>query len=124
METLRWWYYELKRLERLVRPEQSVKLFINVVGSFWLWRHGAKREMKIYLWPGSRGWYAPDFVFPHLMKAIEADDPTHKKRYTQDVARDHELKLKGWRVIRVTQDEMENHPARTRRRVRAFIKRG
>lgn len=123
MNTLRWWYYELKRLERLVWPEPSVKLLIDVVGVFWLWRHGAKREYRIKLWAGTPGWYATDIAFPHIYKALEADGSVHRGRQRQDVVRDHRLGELGWEVMRIDVDQLRKRPQAVRRSVRAFIKR-
>lgn len=122
MNELRWWYYEFKRLKRWWMPEQSVRKLVDAVGAFWLWRNGARREFRIRLWSGSAGWYAPDIAFPHLLKAIEADDPTHKKRVQEDRVRDFRLNEKGWQILHITQAELTANPRAVRRRVRRFIK--
>jgi very-short-patch-repair endonuclease len=122
MEKLRWWYYEYKRLMRLVRPEPSARALIDAVGGFWLWRQGARREFKIKLWAGGQGWYCVDLAIPDRRKAIEADGSVHAKRRQQDVVRDHRLSELGWAVLRIDDKETRRNPRAVRRRVRAFIK--
>lgn len=123
METMRWRYYEMKRLWRLyVDPEPSARRLMKVVGVFWLWRHGVKREYKIRLWKDSKGWYAVDFAAPHLQKAIEADGAIHAYTQQHDIVRDQRLTELGWQVIRVSDLEVRTNPRGVRRRVRRFLR--
>lgn len=122
MRKLRWWYYEYRRLRRLLQPEPSARALINAVGAFWLWRQGAKREHRIKLWKNTAGWYAVDIAIPHKRLALEADGAPHKQRRQQDVVRDYRLGEVGWRVLRFDYDEILRYPRRVRREARAFIR--
>ena len=122
-EQLKWQIWELKRLHRLwVKPEKSVVDLCRITGVFWLWRHGAKREVKIMIWPDRREWYSVDLAMPHKYKAVEADGGVHLSRGSADVVRDTRLRALGWAVLRVTTEDMKANPRKVRREVRRFLK--
>jgi very-short-patch-repair endonuclease len=103
-------------------PEASAKLLVKTAGAFWLWRHGAKREVRIRLWKGSEGWYAADLCIPHKKLIVEADGGIHYKTKQRDYIRDFRLQEKNWKVLRVTDREMKNAPYLMRRRIRKFLR--
>jgi len=122
-EQIKWQIWELKRLHRLwVKPEKSVVDLVHIVGFFWLWRRGAKREVKIMIWPDRREWYCVDLGMPHKYKAVEADGGVHLSRGSADVVRDTRLRNLGWSVMRVTTDDMATRPRWVRKQVRRFLK--
>lgn len=122
-EELRWQWYELKRLHRLwVKPEKSAVDLCTIVGIFWLWRHRAKRELRVHIWQDRREFYCLDLAMPHKYKAVEADGSVHTYRGAQDVVRDSRLRELGWSVLRISTEEMKADPRKVRRTVRKFLK--
>ncbi len=121
LNRIKYFWWDVKAIQRLVRPENSVKTFIEIVGAFWLWRTGVRREYKIQL---SRTWscYA-DFAWPRYKVIIECDGFVHGRpiRKKKDVARDYALMTKGWTVWRVTVEDMRHNPSKVRRDVRRFV---
>lgn len=124
MEYIKWRWREVKRLKRLLFPEPSIKLLVKIVGPFWLWRRGARREFKIKLWSIGHGWYCPDIALPHKKLAVEADGAPHftKQGMRRDIVRDQRLRDKGWQILRVSYKEMRDDPRHVRKRVRNFLR--
>ncbi len=58
-----------------------------------------------------------DFSWPHLMRALEIDGPSHLTQIqaARDAARDAKLAARGWRVDRVPDTEAATAPAVMRR---------
>lgn len=125
-ENIKWWWWDIKRLWRLwVRPEPSAYDLCRVVGVWWLWRHGARREFKVKLWKTSYpGWYALDLSIPRRKLAVEADGGPHYtvNGFKRDIVRDEQLRSKGWQVMRVNYAEIKANPRGVKRRVRKFLK--
>lgn len=122
MDRLKWHWYEVKRWRRLARPEPSVELLIEVTGRWWMIFHGVRREHRIFLWRGYK-WYAPDFCVPRLKRIVEADGAPHftSAGRSRDYVRDFRLAEHGWKVLRITTDEMRRDPGKVRRKVRQHL---
>lgn len=120
-EELKWKWYELQRLRRLLWPEESAKLLIRTVGGFWLWRHGVRREVRVKLWRKSPGWYCIDLAHLRHKRGVEAKGG-FRKYYTGDIVRDQALIDRGWKIIRISTAEMKADPKGVRKRVRHFFR--
>lgn len=121
MNRLVWQYRELQRLYRLMFPERSASLLVKTIGAFWLWRHGARREVKVKLWNTGDGWYSIDLAIPRKMIGLEAKGG-YQKYYQGDVARDQALIDAGWEMLRVSEAEMKADPKACRKRLRNYLK--
>jgi very-short-patch-repair endonuclease len=119
---MKWKLREASRLYRkYIHQERSKRRLIDCVGAFWLFRHGAKIEYQVRLFK-SEGWYCIDIAIPHRKVGLEAKGGW-RKYYPGDIARDQRLIDRGWRMLRVTEEEIEKDPKGVRKRVRAFITR-
>ena len=122
-EQIKWWWWEMKRLHRLwVKPEKSAVDLCTIVGIFWLWRRGAKREFKVYPWKDRIEWYSLDICMPHKYKGVEADGEVHHYNGSSDVVRDNRLMSLGWSIMHVTTQQMRADPRLVRKQVRKFLK--
>ena len=123
IDRIKWWLYEYRRLKRLwVAPEQSAIDLCHLVGIFWLWRHGAKRETKVYPWANERKWYAIDIAITSKLRGVEADGAVHSYNGGRDIVRDQRMGELGWSIMRVTTRDMHERPKWVRRRVRKFLR--
>jgi hypothetical protein len=83
-----------------------------------------RREHPAYV---EGGVYYLDFAFPHFRVAVEADgrrwhpDPA---AFQRDRDRHNDLTAAGWKVLRVTEQQVRSDPAGVRDRVRELIVRG
>ena len=57
-----------------------------------------------------QGPYCVDFYIPHARLAVEIDGPSHDGRESYDAQRTFELRLRGVRVIRFSNDEVVADP--------------
>jgi hypothetical protein len=121
IENVRWHWYGVKRIYRLVRPEPSARLLIACVGRWWLVAHGVRREYRIYPWR-NRYWYAADLASPGRKRIVEADGSIHYYTGRRDIVRDQRLTDLGWRILRVKYEDMRRSPKAVRKRVRKFLK--
>ena len=71
-----------------------------------------------------RSGFILDFAFPEKMKAIEVDGhPSHftSKGRRRDRFRDWILGRAGWRILRVTADELRENPRETAQKITVFL---
>lgn len=117
-----YWRKEFSRAKRLFRMPHSERRFYNIMGRFWLLRHGFVREYKVYYGRSKHQFYCLDLSVPRRKLYIEVDSRRwHKPGNHNDVVKDFVLKRAGWTGIRVTSDDMRNEKG-TRKYVRQFIK--
>ena len=65
-----------------------------------------------------------DFAYPEAKIAIEVDDfPSHstKSVFESDRRRDNFLQARGWRLLRITDDEIRDRPAEFLNRLRTLL---
>ncbi len=82
------------------------------------------REYPVYL---EGGVYYLDFAFPHFRVGVEADSRrwhSDAGSFERDRARHNALASAGWRVLRVTEDQVRRDPAGVQDRVLQTIVRG
>lgn len=121
MDRIKWHWWNVKRLWRLLHPEPSAKLLIKIVGPWWLFFHGARREYRIYLWRGYR-WYAADIAVPRKRRIVEAYGSVHYYTRRRDVIRESRLREKGWGVLTISYEDMLRKPRKVKRRVRRHLR--
>ncbi|HEV2562821.1 MAG TPA: DUF559 domain-containing protein [Rhizomicrobium sp.] len=80
------------------KPVSAEKLFWSMVRNRKLGGYKFKRQYPI-------GPYIADFVCLEERLIVELDGPFHAARQTYDAARDEFLRSKGFRVIRLTNDD-------------------
>ena len=51
-----------------------------------------------------------DIAFPEKNLVIEIDGPFHEKTKEKDASRDHELEIRGWKVLRYSSNEAHDSP--------------
>ena len=74
-----------------------------------LWERIRKRQLgfRVHRQKVILGWIA-DFWIPAINLVIEVDGLYHKHRFAQDALRDRVMQQKGFRVLRVTNEEIEH----------------
>lgn len=73
-------------------------------------------------WTDAWGSFELDFAKPHEHLNVEIDGPEHAwgKRGKRDTARDAELTRRGWRILRVSNDEVDADPEAAAKRILAW----
>ena len=66
--------------------------------------------------------YIPDFVALSIKLIIEIDGGIHKKQIIKDKERTRRLGILGFKVIRLTNDEVENDIEKVVKRIKGVIK--
>lgn len=71
---------------------------------------GLKRNKDYSFQHPTRSGFIIDFAFTEIKLAVEVDGPHHQTRRQRkhDCFRDKMLRREGWKVIRFTQNEIEN----------------
>lgn len=113
--------YEYQRLQRLLWPsryDHAAYMLINVVGRWWLWAGGWKREYKVM---GEFGWVVIDLAHPRLKLALEADGERYHMDVVKEQRRDDALQGKGWSVKHYRYPMLKNEPRKVKREIRRWF---
>lgn len=117
-------YYELKRQRRLWLPDRydhGAYVLMNILGRWWLWSNGWKREYRIYYAPGE--WYAIDLAHPGRQIALEADGGKYHQDIVREQRRNEYLGQLGWTVRHYRFATLRDHPDRVREDVKRLWRR-
>jgi very-short-patch-repair endonuclease len=66
--------------------------------------------------------YIADFAAPSVRVIVEVDGDSHARRVTADARRDRWLQRQGWRVVRVSADEVLRQLSAALERVLAVLR--
>lgn len=94
--------------------EREEVLWESLRGGGWYWR------MR---WFDDFGCFELDFCLPERKVNVEIDGPEHqhRRRRELDEIRDAELRRRGWRILRIPNDEVDADPAAVLERVEAWV---
>ncbi len=67
------------------------------------------------------GRYIADFAAPAVKLIVEVDGGYHRERVAADARRDRALQRAGWRVVRVTVEELRQNVSQVVERVRGVV---
>lgn len=113
--------YEWQRIRRLLWPakyDHAAYMLINIVGRWWLFLTGWKREYRIV---GKERLIIVDLAHPRLKLALEADGERWHRDIVHEQERDEALKGTGWSVRHYRYPELNKHPRKVKRQVRRWF---
>ncbi|WP_040396593.1 endonuclease domain-containing protein [Cesiribacter andamanensis] len=107
-----------------LRPLASNLRNASTLGEVILWKEVLK-DKKFYGYQFNRqfaiGNYIVDFICRKLKLIIEVDGASHQYKSEQDSKRDNELRLLGFRVLRLRESEVKHDLPNVVRALESFL---